>query len=123
MIERFSLDCRIGIGFGFGFGFTTSFGWLVYLLWSWFYDSQVKTALIIITTRRKQEQEQGATSNLSCTWLKKGELKKESEGLLTAAQEQALRTNAIKAKIDKQGCQLKMQVVQESGRISKPHSL
>ena len=43
-IERFSLDCRIGIGFGFGF--TTSFGWLVYLLWFWFYDSQVKTALI-----------------------------------------------------------------------------
>ena len=37
LIERFSLDCRIGIGFGFGFGFTTSFGWLVYLLWFWFY--------------------------------------------------------------------------------------
>ena len=35
--------------------------------------------IIIITTRRKQEQEQGATSNLSCTWLKKGELKKESD--------------------------------------------
>ena len=31
--------------FGFGFGFTTPFGWLVYLLWFWFYDSQVKTAL------------------------------------------------------------------------------
>ena len=45
IIERFSLDCRIGIGFGFGFGLTTSFGWLVYLLWFWFYDSQVKTAL------------------------------------------------------------------------------
>ena len=45
-IEQFSLDCRIGIGFGFGFGFTTSFGWLVYLLWFWFYDSQVKTALL-----------------------------------------------------------------------------
>ena len=44
-LERFSLDCRIGIGFGFGFGFTTSFGWLVYLLWFWFYYSQVKTAL------------------------------------------------------------------------------
>ena len=44
-LERFSLDCRIGIGFGFGFGLTTSFGWLVYLLWFWFYDSQVKTAL------------------------------------------------------------------------------
>ena len=36
-----------GIGFGFGFGFTTPFGWLVYLLWFWFYDSQVKTALYI----------------------------------------------------------------------------
>ena len=47
IIERFSLDCRIGIGFGFGFGFTTSFGWLVYLLWFWFYDSQVKTTLNI----------------------------------------------------------------------------
>ena len=34
-----------GIGFGFGFGFTTPFGWLVYLLSFWFYDSQVKTAL------------------------------------------------------------------------------
>ena len=34
-----------GIGFGFGFGFTTPFGWVVYLLWFWFYDSQVKTAL------------------------------------------------------------------------------
>ena len=31
---------------GIGFGFTTPFGWLVYLLWFWFYDSQVKTALI-----------------------------------------------------------------------------
>ena len=30
---------------GIGFGFTTPFGWLVYLLWFWFYDSQVKTAL------------------------------------------------------------------------------
>ena len=35
-----------GIGFGFGFGFTAPFGWLVYLLWIWFYDSQVKTALL-----------------------------------------------------------------------------
>ena len=32
-------------GIGFGFGFTTPFVWLVYLLWFWFYDSQVKTAL------------------------------------------------------------------------------
>ena len=34
-----------GIGFGFGFGFTTPFSRLVYLLWFWFYDSQVKTTL------------------------------------------------------------------------------
>ena len=33
-------------GIGFGFGFTTPFGWLVYLLWFRFYDSQVKTALM-----------------------------------------------------------------------------
>ena len=30
----------------FGSGFTTPFGWLVYLLWFWFYDSQVKTTLM-----------------------------------------------------------------------------
>ena len=35
-------------------------------------------------------------------WMVNGELKKETEGLLTAAQDQALRTNAIKVKIDKQ---------------------
>ena len=40
------LSKGIGFGFGFGFGFTTPFGWLVYLLWFWFYDSQVKTALL-----------------------------------------------------------------------------
>ena len=44
-----------GIGFGFGFGFTTPFGWLVYLLWFWFYDSQVKTALTP-TVNWNQEQ-------------------------------------------------------------------
>ena len=35
-------------GIGFGFGFTTTFGWLVYLLWFWFRDSQVKTALTMV---------------------------------------------------------------------------
>ena len=34
---------------GFGFGFTTPFGWLVYLLWFWFYDSQVKTTYNFIS--------------------------------------------------------------------------
>ena len=33
-------------------------------------------------------------------WLKHGELKKETEGLIIAAQDQSLRTNAIKCKID-----------------------
>ena len=31
-----------------------------------------------------------------------GDLKKETEGMITAAQDQALRTNAIKAKVEKQ---------------------
>ena len=35
-------------------------------------------------------------------WIRNGFLKKETEGMLFAAQEQALRTNSIKAKIDKQ---------------------
>jgi len=38
----------------------------------------------------------------SWAWLTTGELKKETEGFLMAAQDQALRTNAIKVKIDKQ---------------------
>ncbi|XP_072169481.1 uncharacterized protein [Diadema setosum] len=41
------------------------------------------------------------SSNDTWLWLKKGELKKETEGLVIAAQEQALSTNALKAKIQK----------------------
>ena len=40
-------------------------------------------------------------NDITWNWLKNGELKKETEGFLIAAQDQALRTNAIKAKIDK----------------------
>ena len=39
---------------------------------------------------------------MSWNWIKNGFLKKETEGMMFAAQEQALRTNAIKANIDKQ---------------------
>ena len=40
-------------------------------------------------------------SNNTWVWLQQGHLKKETEGLLMAAQSQSLRTNAVKAKIDK----------------------
>jgi hypothetical protein len=36
----------------------------------------------------------------SWSWLRKGDLKSETESLICAAQEQALRTNYIKFKID-----------------------
>ena len=38
----------------------------------------------------------------SWTWVKNGFLKRETEGMIFAAQEQALRTNVIKSAIDKQ---------------------
>ena len=39
--------------------------------------------------------------NKSWNWLKSGELKKETEGLITAVQDQSLRTNVMKARIEK----------------------
>ena len=44
----------------------------------------------------------GIRSSDSWEWLRNGTLKKETEGMLMAAQDQALRTNAIKSRIDKQ---------------------
>ena len=38
---------------------------------------------------------------ITWNWLKNGYLKKEMEGFIMAAQDQAIRTNAIKARIDK----------------------
>ena len=46
---------------------------------------------------RGTEEESGSKT---WAWLKKGDLKKETEGLLTAAQDQALRTNVMKARIE-----------------------
>ena len=43
----------------------------------------------------------GIASEKSWTWFEKGHLKKSIEGLIVAAQSQLIRTNAIKAKIDK----------------------
>ena len=39
-------------------------------------------------------------SGVSWEWIRTGELKKETEGLIFAAQDQALRTNAVKARIE-----------------------
>ena len=41
-------------------------------------------------------------SEESWSWIRKGFLKKETEGMIFAAQEQAIRTNWIKKNIDKQ---------------------
>ena len=46
-------------------------------------------------------QTQNLASNESWLWLRHGSLKRETESLILAAQEQAIRTNNIKAKIDK----------------------
>ena len=47
-------------------------------------------------------QAHDVTGKVSWDWLNKSGLKNEIEGLITAAQDQALRTNAIKAGIEKQ---------------------
>ena len=48
-----------------------------------------------------QEIKDKTDNDITWSRQKNGELKKETEGFLIAAQDQALRTNAIKAKIDK----------------------
>ena len=44
-------------------------------------------------------------------WLKNGTLKRETESLVFSAQEQAIRTNVIKGKIDKSQEQTKFGIV------------
>ena len=50
-------------------------------------------------------------SGVSWNWIRTGEMKKETEGLIFAAQDQALRTNAITARIEKPKCIILMQNV------------
>ena len=60
----------------------------------------------------------------SWPWLKDGyrDLKKETEGLILAAQEQAIRTNWIKKMIDMHARYFtKVQNVQRCRRNSQPH--
>ena len=49
------------------------------------------------TVRETEDQSNEET----WSWLKQGSLKRETEALITAAQDQAIRTNYIKATIDK----------------------
>lgn len=44
---------------------------------------------------------EGQGSEETWTWLKEGKLKRETEALIVAAQDQAIRTNYVKANIDK----------------------
>lgn len=44
---------------------------------------------------------EGQGSAETWTWLKEGKLKRETEALIVAAQDQAIRTNCVKANIDK----------------------
>lgn len=43
----------------------------------------------------------GQRSEETWTWLKEGKLKRKTEALIVAAQDQAIRTNYVKANIDK----------------------
>ena len=70
-----------------------------------------KTNRMIITTKQKWEEKQlyGCLKRLinnisyekTWTWLRKGNFKREAESLLIAAQNNAIKTNHIKARIDK----------------------
>ena len=46
-------------------------------------------------------------SGVSRNWIRTGELKKETEGLIFAAEDQALRTNAVKVRIENQNASSK----------------
>ena len=41
------------------------------------------------------------TSDQSCAWLQVGDVKRETESLIVAAQNQSIRANLVKAEVDK----------------------
>ena len=71
----------------------------------------MKTNRMTVTRKQKWEEKQlygrfkRIISNIShektWTWLRKGNIKRETESLLIAAQNNAIRTNRIKVRIDK----------------------
>ena len=57
------------------------------------------------------KKETNDLSGVPWNWIRTDELKKETEGLILAAQDKALRTNALKARIKNQKCIIQMQNV------------
>ena len=57
---------------------------------------------------------EGKGSEETWTWLKEGKLKRERETLIVAAQDQATRTNYVKANIDKSQVDPKCRMCQQS---------
>ena len=71
-------------------------------------------------SRYLQDIKDKTDNDITWNWLKKGELKKKTEGFLIAAQDQALRTNSIKAKIDKVTEDSKCRLFKEKGEAIDP---
>ena len=72
-------------------------------------DNMIDDRMTIIRKQKWEEKQiygrfKWLINNIShdktCTWLRKGNLKRKTESLLIAAQNNAIRTNHIKAKID-----------------------
>jgi len=64
------------------------------------YERRIKEDKVM-SWKEKTLQTTDVAEEESWRWLRNGYLKKETEGLILAAQEQALRTNSIKHSIDK----------------------
>ena len=84
-------------------------GWLITAIRN--DTDNTKTNRMTITRKQKWEEKQlygwfkrlknNVLHEKTWMWLRKGNLKRETESLLTVAQNNAIRTNRIKARIDK----------------------